>query len=117
MPNMTLLSGGRAVRCYLHEATPATSRIPADMAPTPLADAPLLDVRSLHAEHGRGSSRVVAVRDVSFSVGAGTHRVRFDGRLSKHRRLAPDRYTLIITATDGAGQPATKKLTFTIVSA
>jgi peptide/nickel transport system ATP-binding protein len=71
MPNMTLLSGGRAVRCYLHEATPATSRIPADMAPTPLADAPLLDVRSLHAEHGRGSSRVVAVRDVSFSVGAG----------------------------------------------
>ena len=61
-------------------------------------------------------ARTVTRGTLSFSVGAGPHRVRFDGRLSKHKRLAPGRYTLIITATDGAGPPATKRLTFTIVS-
>jgi hypothetical protein len=65
----------------------------------------------------RRCTRTLTRGTLSFTVGTGAHRVRFDGRLSKHRRLAPDRYTLIITATDGAGQPATKKLTFTIVSA
>jgi DNA-binding beta-propeller fold protein YncE len=50
-----------------------------------------------------------------FSVGAGAHKVRFKGRLSKHKRLKPGRYTLIITATNIAGQRATAKLTFAIV--
>jgi uncharacterized delta-60 repeat protein len=66
--------------------------------------------------HKRNCTRSVTRGTLSFSVGAGAHRVRFAGRLSKHRRLAPGRYTLIITANDGAGPPATKKLTFTIVS-
>jgi hypothetical protein len=52
---------------------------------------------------------------LKFSVGAGAHRVRFQGRVSKHKKLAPGRYTLVITVSNAAGQRATKKLTFTIV--
>jgi hypothetical protein len=52
---------------------------------------------------------------LSLSVGPGAHRVRFAGRISRHKKLTPGRYTLIITATNAAGQRATAKLTFTIV--
>jgi flagellar hook assembly protein FlgD len=50
-----------------------------------------------------------------FSVGAGTHEVRFKGRLSKHKKLKPGRYTLIISATNAVGQRATARLVFVIV--
>jgi 6-phosphogluconolactonase (cycloisomerase 2 family) len=50
-----------------------------------------------------------------FSVSQGAHKVRFQGRVSKHKRLKPGRYTLVITATNAAGQHTTKRLTFTIV--
>jgi hypothetical protein len=50
-----------------------------------------------------------------FSVGTGAHKVRFAGRLSKHKKLKPGRYTLVITATNAAGQRATAHRTFTIV--
>jgi uncharacterized delta-60 repeat protein len=66
--------------------------------------------------HKPKCTRTVTRGKLSFSVGAGVHKVRFDGRLSKHKKLARGRYTLIITASNGAGPPATKKLTFTIVS-
>jgi hypothetical protein len=52
----------------------------------------------------------------SFKVGAGSHRMRFQGRLSKRKRLKRGRYVLLITATNAAGQSAVAKLTFTIVS-
>jgi Low-density lipoprotein receptor repeat class B len=50
-----------------------------------------------------------------FSVDARAHKVRFQGRLSKHKRLKPGRYALVITVTNAVGQHATKMLTFTIV--
>jgi hypothetical protein len=65
--------------------------------------------------HKPKCTRTVTRGKLSYSVGAGAHRLRFDGRLSKHKKLAPGRYTVIITATNGAGPPATKRLTFTIV--
>jgi hypothetical protein len=34
---------------------------------------------------------------------AGTNKVRFQGRLSRSKKLKPGRYTLTITATDSAG--------------
>jgi hypothetical protein len=51
---------------------------------------------------------------LSFNVGAGKHKLRFQGRISKHKRLKPGRYTLTITATNAAGQSASTKLKFTI---
>jgi hypothetical protein len=60
-------------------------------------------------------TRLVTRGALSFSVGAGQHTVRFQGRLSKHKRLPIGRYRLRITATNAAGQRATANLTFTIV--
>jgi DNA-binding beta-propeller fold protein YncE len=66
---------------------------------------------------GRPScTRTVTFGAFSFTAGAGAHKVRFQGRISKHNKLKPGRYTLIITATNAAGQHATARLTFTIVT-
>jgi uncharacterized delta-60 repeat protein len=67
--------------------------------------------------HNPKCARTVTRGALSFSVAAGPHKLRFDGRLSKHKKLPLGRYTLIITATSGSGPPATKRLTFTIVKA
>jgi hypothetical protein len=66
-------------------------------------------VRFVFKQHGatRGT--------LSFSVGAGAHRVRFQGRLPNHKTLPLGRYALIITATNSAGQRTSVRLTFTIV--
>jgi hypothetical protein len=47
---------------------------------------------------------------------AGTNKVRFQGRLSRTKKLQPGRYTLTITAIDSAGNRSNAKTTsFTIV--
>jgi hypothetical protein len=47
---------------------------------------------------------------------AGTNKVRFQGRLSRTKKLKPGRYTLTITATDSAGNRSNAKtVSFTIV--
>jgi hypothetical protein len=53
---------------------------------------------------------------VSLSAHPGSDRVHFYGRVSAARGLAPGRYTVSLTATNGAGQSATAgSLAFTIV--
>jgi hypothetical protein len=53
---------------------------------------------------------------LAFNGHAGTNKVRFQGRLSRTKRLKPGRYTLTITATDSAGNRSNAKTTsFTIV--
>jgi hypothetical protein len=61
-------------------------------------------------------TRTLTAGAFSFAATAGAHRVRFQGRISKHKKLKPGRYTLIITATNPAGQRASSRLTFTIVT-
>ena len=54
---------------------------------------------------------------LTFNAHAGTNRVRFQGRLSRSKKLKPGRYTLTITATDSAGNRSNAKATsFTIVA-
>jgi streptogramin lyase len=60
--------------------------------------------------------RTVTFGAFSFTAGAGTHKVRFQGLTSKHNKLKPGSYTLIITATNATGQQGTGRLTFTIVT-
>jgi DNA-binding beta-propeller fold protein YncE len=73
-------------------------------------------VRPTSSNRGRPKCTRLASRgSLSFSVKAGAHKLRFQGRLSKHKRLPVGRYTMVITATNSAGQHATAKLTFTIV--
>jgi hypothetical protein len=53
---------------------------------------------------------------LTFPSHAGTNKVRFQGRLSRTKKLKPGRYTVTITATDSAGNlSAPKSTSFTIV--
>ncbi len=64
----------------------------------------------------KACSRSVTAGSLSFNVGAGLQRLSFQGRLTRTRKLKPGTYTLTITATDAAGQRASKTLkSFTIV--
>ena len=62
-------------------------------------------------------TRSVPVGSLSFNAGAGPHKLFFQGRLTRTRKLNPGTYTLTITATNAAGQRATKGplRSFTIV--
>ncbi len=73
------------------------------------------------AQTARNRRRKACVRSVprgslAFSAGAGVHKLLFQGRLTRTRKLKPGTYTLTITATNAAGQRASKMLrSFTIV--
>jgi hypothetical protein len=60
--------------------------------------------------------RTVTVGTLSFTGHAGVNRVRFQGRISRRKKLRPGRYTLVITATSATGQRSVPhSLTFTVV--
>lgn len=69
-------------------------------------------------EHSRSMhkcTRAVSVGTLSFNGHTGRNNVSFQGRLSSSRRLAPGRYTVVITAKARTGQKSVAKhLTFTI---
>jgi alpha-tubulin suppressor-like RCC1 family protein len=60
-------------------------------------------------------TRAVTAGRLSFKGHTGTNKVSFQGRLSASHRLAPGKYTLVITAKAPAGpKAAARHLTFTI---
>ncbi len=64
----------------------------------------------------KGCSYAVTLGTLSFTGQDGTNSVLFMGRVSHTEKLKPGRYTLVITATNTAGQKsAPQKLSFTIV--
>jgi hypothetical protein len=64
----------------------------------------------------RACTRSLPRGSLSFSAGTGPHKLAFRGRITRTRTLKPGRYTLTITATNAAGQRATKTLRpFTLV--
>jgi hypothetical protein len=66
-------------------------------------------------EHKHRCTRTVTAGTLTFSAHAGTNRVRFEGLISKHKKLKPGNYTLTITAIDAEGaHSASKSLRFTI---
>jgi hypothetical protein len=67
-------------------------------------------------KHKPKCKRIVTVATLNFTGHAGANTVRFQGRISSHQKLRPGRYTLVITATNSAGQRSSPhSLTFTIV--
>jgi hypothetical protein len=73
-------------------------------------------VRVRFAFKQRLRGRLVPRGTLSFGATAGAHKLRFQGRLSKHKKLPPGHYVLVITATNSSGQSASARLTFTIVA-
>jgi hypothetical protein len=70
-----------------------------------------------HASAQRKSCSYAVTRGtLTFTGHDGTNSVLFAGRLSHTEKLKPGRYTLVITATNTAGQKsAPQTLSFTIV--
>ena len=64
---------------------------------------------------GGTCTRVVDAGSLSFTGHAGTNKVFFDGLLSRHKRLRPGSYTLIIIATNAGLASRPQRLSFTIV--
>jgi hypothetical protein len=77
--------------------------------------------RSCVAKTRKNSKRKACKRTataglMSFPGHAGTNKVVFQGRVSAAKKLKPGRYTLVITASNSAGQQsAPQQLSFTIV--
>ncbi len=60
--------------------------------------------------------RIVTAGTLTFTGHSGTNKVAFQGRISPVEKLKPGRYTLVITATNPAGErSAPQSLSFTIV--
>jgi hypothetical protein len=57
----------------------------------------------------------VAAGRFSLAARAGSDKVRFQGRVSRRRRLKPGRYTLTLTARNTTGTSTARSLTFTVV--
>jgi sugar lactone lactonase YvrE len=65
--------------------------------------------------HRPRCTRSVASGAFTFAGHAGLNKVRFEGRISRTRKLSPGSYRLAITATAPGAAPTSSKLAFTIV--
>jgi hypothetical protein len=72
--------------------------------------------RTRRNRHRRSCRRTLTRGTLSFAGHSGRNRVSFQGRISARRKLPLGRYTLVITATNAAGQTsAPQRLSFAIV--
>ena len=53
---------------------------------------------------------------MTFPAHAGTDKVRFQGLISRNKRLKPDNYGLLVTATASGKRSTTRTLHFTIAN-
>jgi hypothetical protein len=66
--------------------------------------------------HKRACKRTVSAGTLTFTnAHAGADKISFQGSVSRSRELKPGRYTLQITAANGAGRATSNTLSFTIV--
>jgi hypothetical protein len=63
----------------------------------------------------RRCTRTLSAGTLAVSAPAGTDKLRFDGVIAKHHRLAPGSYTLLVTASVSGRDSFTRVLHFTIV--
>ncbi len=63
----------------------------------------------------RRCTRTIVAGTLVLAAHAGTNKVRFQGLLAKGKRLAPGRYTLLVTASASGKRSLTGNIGFTIV--
>jgi hypothetical protein len=61
-------------------------------------------------------TRNVAAGTLTLSGHSGTNRIKFQGRLSRTKKLRPGSYTVAVTATASGLKSAARSLSFTIAS-
>jgi hypothetical protein len=75
-----------------------------------------LSLRFTHKVVRRKKRLTVSAGSLDVSGRQGTNRIRFQGRLSRTRRLKPGRYAVQVVATNATGQrTVSSRLRFTIV--
>jgi hypothetical protein len=67
-----------------------------------------------HNRHDRACKRTVTAGTLTLTGHAGTDEIRFQGRLSKHRKLAPGTHTLTIIASNTSGRSRPRSIRFRI---
>jgi hypothetical protein len=67
-------------------------------------------------EQRRHHDRAGHLRLANVSAHTGTNKVRFQGPISKHKKLKPGSYTLLIAATVAGKHSTTRTLSFTIAN-
>ncbi len=67
-------------------------------------------------KHKPRCTRTLTAGTITFSAHAGTNKVHFEGLISKHTKLKPGSYTLLVTATASGKRSTTETLKFTIAS-
>jgi hypothetical protein len=65
--------------------------------------------------HKPGCRRTLGAGALTFTGHAGSNAVRFQGRLSRKRKLRLGSYKLVVTATNAAGHSAARSISFKIV--
>jgi hypothetical protein len=97
----------------------AAARVAAHRRPVGTTFSFVLDQRArvrLRFKGAKSIRRGARSGSITLTGHAGTNRIRFAGRLSRKRRLAPGRYVLTLDATNAAGQRSRPHiLRFTIV--
>lgn len=70
-------------------------------------------------KHSKGKpkrcTRFVGSGSLRFSTAAGSHKVHFEGALSRRKRLKPGRYRLTVVSSNSAGKSAPKRANFTLL--
>ncbi len=67
--------------------------------------------------HRRSCSRLLIAATLSFPGHSGVNRLVFQGRVTRSKRLEPGHYTVLVTATNAAGQRSgARSLSFTIAN-
>jgi len=66
--------------------------------------------------HRRRCTRTVIVGTMTFPAHAGTSKLRFQGLTSRHKRLKPGSYALLVTAAASGKRSTTRTLHFTIAN-
>ncbi|HEY1449510.1 MAG TPA: hypothetical protein VGF47_01055, partial [Solirubrobacteraceae bacterium] len=66
-------------------------------------------------KHKRRCTRTLVAGSFALSAHAGTNKVRFQGLISKRKKLKPGSYKLLVTASDAGKRSRTGTLSFTIV--
>jgi DNA-binding beta-propeller fold protein YncE len=67
-------------------------------------------------KHKPRCTRTLTAGTLTFSAHAGTNKVHFEGLISKHTKLKPGSYTLLVTATASGRHSTTGTLHFTIAN-
>jgi PKD repeat protein len=68
-----------------------------------------------HNRHAKRCTRTRSAGSLTLNGHSGADKVKFQGRISRHRKLKPGRYTVKVTASNAGGSSAVRSASFKVV--